>query len=83
MSMKGFAARFSTVTGLLVALIMSLAKTASAPQVEAPVGGEVVAVNPLAILAPYLVLIAAIAIVLLAIWKSVLAGKIRLERLTL
>ena len=73
------------VAGLLVVLILSLAGTAFAKEddMTAPVGGEVVAVNPLAILAPYLVLVVAVAIVLLAIWKSLLAGKMRLEPLTL
>jgi hypothetical protein len=46
-----------------------------------PVGGEVIAVNPLLILAPYLLLIAVVAAVLLATWKGLLAGV--LEPLTI
>ena len=75
---KGFAARFLS---LLVVLAVSSAKIGfAAPREQPPpVGGEVIAVNPLLILAPYLLLMAAVAVVLLAMWKGPLAGRIRLE----
>jgi hypothetical protein len=73
-SIKRFAAGF--LTGVVV-LTLSSVKIAFAPH-QPPVGGEVIAVNPLAILAPYLLLIATVAVVLLAMWKALLAGRMRL-----
>ena len=74
-SIKRFAAGF--LAGLL-ALILFPAKIVLAPRTP-PVGGEVIAVNPLVILAPYLLLMAIVAVVLLAMWKGLLVGRMRLE----
>jgi hypothetical protein len=80
-SIKRFVAGF--LAGLL-ALVLSSANIVFAPDFDEhpPVGGEVIAVSPLLILAPYLLLMAVVAVVLFAMWKGLLVGKMRLEHPT-